>query len=244
MVFSVVDKDQLKVMRSILLEELSYIKGNRRNEISVHQGILLNCMATVYLGVQKRVCDDWEKLSDSSKAKVFDKVNFFISVLIQRKKKISKEEINSFLSELKRLHRFFDLNLIDSSDSFLNLQSFHPDIKSKVTDNYNRMKEEIFSPRVFTDEMNDKVGDLLKELCRLLNTHVTDEERVMVHKAMFGSVQGTWRWYKCAGCGDVYCVGDCGAVNQVTQCRKCNSTIGSSSRVHNPDMARALHQRR
>ncbi|XP_054258411.1 NFX1-type zinc finger-containing protein 1-like isoform X2 [Macrosteles quadrilineatus] len=238
------DKDQLKVMRSILLEELPYIKGNRRNEISVHRGILLNCMATVYLGVQKRVCDDWEKLSDSSKAKVFDKVNFFISVLIQRKKKISKEEINSFLSELKRLHRFFDLNLIHSSDSYFTLQSFHPDIKSKVTDNYNRMKEEIFSPRVFTDKMNDKVGDLLKELCRLLNTHVTDEERVMVHKAMFGSVHGTWRWYKCAGCGDVYCVGNCGAVNQVTQCRKCNSTIGSSSRVQNPDMARALHQRR
>jgi len=238
------DNDQLKGLRCILLEELKYVKGNRRNEISIHKAVLLNYMVNIYSKIQKRVNDDWHKLTETSKAKVFETINFYISHLTERKKKISKEEVDSFDLELKRLHRVIDLCLIESTPGFLTLQTFDPDVRRKVMEGYNRIREEVNSHRVFTDEADLNIGTILKELCTMLNTHISDEERVMVHKALFGSVHGTWRWYKCAGCGDVYCVANCGAVNQIARCRKCGSTIGDHSRVANPDMQRALNRGR
>lgn len=240
----VVGKDLLKELRETLLSELNYIKNKRRNEISVHKATLLGFMAMVYLEIQKRVGDDWSKLTEANKGKAFKQVNFFISTLNKRQQKISEAEMESFKLELYRLHKLFDLLLLESHAMFLSLHNLEPKIQRDIKQQLECSRREIYSLAVFTKDKNDEVTSQLKAVSKLLNVPVvTDEERRMVHRALFGEIHSTNRWYTCRGCGDVYCVGDCGAVNQVLQCRKCRSTIGDHSRVSNAEMTKALQKR-
>lgn len=237
----VVGNDLLKKMRTTLLSELNYIKNQRRNEISVHKATLLGFMAMVYLEIQKRVGDDWSKLTEANKGKAFKQVNFFISTLNQRHQKISEAEMESFKLELYRLHKLFDLLLLESHAIFLSLHTLESKIQRDIKQHFECLRQEIYSLTVFTKDKNDRVTSQLKAAAKLLNVPVvTDEERRMVHRALFGGIHSTNRWYVCKGCGDVYCVGDCGAVNQVVQCRKCRTTIGDRSRVANSEMTKAL----
>lgn len=239
----VLGNDLLKKLRNTLISELNYIKNHRRNEISIHKATLLGFMAIVYLEIQKRITNDWSKLSEASKRKAFKQVNFLISTLNKRQQKISEEEIESFKLELHRLHRIFDLLLLESSANFVNLNSLEPKIKRDINEQHTHLKQDIYSLTVFSKDKNEKIETELKALSRLLNTNViTDEERRMVHIAMSFSFSGTNRWYNCAGCGDVYCVGDCGQVNQITRCSKCRTTIGDHSRVANSVMSKALRR--
>lgn len=240
----VVGNDLLKELRERLLSELNYIKNQRRNEISVHKANLLGFMAMVYLEIQKRVGDDWSKLTEANKGKAFKKVNFFISTLNQRHQKISEAEMESFKLELYRLHKLFDLLLLESHAIFLSLHILEPEIQRDIKQHLECSRKEIHSLSVFTKDKNDKVTSQLKAVSKLLNVPVvTDDERRMVHIALFGGIHGTNRWYVCRGCGDVYCVGECGQVNQVLQCSKCRTTIGDHSRVANSEMAKALQNR-
>lgn len=230
-------------LRSTLLKELEYVKGNRRNEIHNSKRILLTFMGLVYMNIQRRVNEVWNKLTSSCKKSALRHMNFIISMLIQRQEKISEEEMKSFDQEFSRLHRLFDLLLLESSENFLTLKLLAPDIQKRVCDGHLKLKQQIHSMGSFTTDTNEKAGSILKEISALLRNIVTDEERLMVHTAMariFGSVTSTGRWYRCSGCGDVYCVEDCGQVNQILRCRICRTTIGDHGRVRDTDMARAL----
>lgn len=240
---SVLGKNELLNLRSTLLKELEYIRGNRRNEIHDNKRRVLTYMGMVYIDIQKRVNEVWGKLTLSCKEDAIRRMNFIISLLKQRQEKISEEEMKSFDREFSRLHRVFDLLLVESSNNFRVLNSLQPVIQKKVRDCHFKLEQDIYSTKLFTADINEKVGTVIKEMSLLLKNVVTDEERVMVHTAMaqiFGSIQSTNRWYKCGGCGDVYCVENCGAVNQIIRCRHCRTTIGDHSRINDPNMARAL----
>uniref|UniRef100_A0A1B6HCX7 RZ-type domain-containing protein n=2 Tax=Homalodisca liturata TaxID=320908 RepID=A0A1B6HCX7_9HEMI len=237
-------EDKLKTLRESLLVELKYVKDKRRNEISIHKASLLNFMASVYLTIQERVVNDWKNLTDANKKKAFKHVNFYITILNQRKEKISEEEIISFNREVDRLHRIFDLLLLESTENFLALASFNADIQKKVREFHVDLKQKIYSLKPYNESEDKEVKEILKEVSKKLKTVVSDEERRMVHRAMATSFNGgersTNRWYRCGGCGDVYCVANCGAVNQIAKCGRCGHTIGDQSRIRNEEMARAL----
>ncbi|XP_046667701.1 NFX1-type zinc finger-containing protein 1-like isoform X2 [Homalodisca vitripennis] len=237
-------EDKLKTLRESLLVELKYVKNKRRNEISTHKASLLNFMASIYLAIQERVVNDWKNLTEANKKKAFKHVNFYITILNQRKEKISEEEILSFNREVDRLHRIFDLLLLESTANFLALASFNADIQKKVREFHVDLKQKIYSLKPYNESEDKEVKEILKEVSKKLNTVVSDEERRMVHRAMATSFNGgersTNRWYRCGGCRDVYCVANCGAINQIAKCGRCGHTIGDQSRIRNEEMARAL----
>lgn len=243
---SFLGKNELITLRNTLVTQLQYVKGNRRNEIHIHQVTLLNYMSSVYIDVQKRVNEIWSKLSVNGKRAAAAHMNFIISKLNRRCGKISKEEMKNFDNELSRLHRVFDLVLLESNEHFIDLKSCSTDIQEKVRNNHILLKLEIYTLGMFTQKLNANIEKQLKDISRLLNTVITDEERRMVHNVMIASIgryNTSNRWYKCRGCNDVYFVADCGAVNQTTRCRKCNTTIGDHSRIADQNMIQIAQRR-
>lgn len=201
-------------------------------------------MTHVYLQIQGRVVKEWRKLTDRNKEKIFNHVNFLINILNQRKEKISHEEMMGFNCEIFRFHRIFDLSILESSSSFKTLVSFEPSIQTEVLRLHETLKKDIYSLRMFTRNEDDRVQPIFEKISKLLQHTVSDEERRMIHRAMatsfHGGEQSVSRWYKCAGCGDVYCVANCGAVNQIAKCGRCKTTIGDSSRRPDEKMGQAL----
>lgn len=65
----------------------------------------------------------------------------------------------------------------------------------------------------------------LKKLVPLSDLGVTEEERLMIVKAM---ALPAGHWFKCPK-GHIYAIGDCGGANQVGQCPDCKSGIGGTN---------------
>ncbi|XP_066939877.1 NFX1-type zinc finger-containing protein 1-like [Macrobrachium rosenbergii] len=78
----------------------------------------------------------------------------------------------------------------------------------------------------FTDDIDKKVRELLKESEQYVGgLAITESERMMIVKAM-GLKQG--HWYKCPN-GHVYCITECGGAMEESSCPDCHGRIGGAN---------------
>ncbi|XP_027002552.1 NFX1-type zinc finger-containing protein 1 [Tachysurus fulvidraco] len=141
-----------------------------------------------------------------------------LKFLLDVSQRFSDQQIHDLEHEMKRLSYLGELNVRCNIASNIVLGV-------KVNAEVTQARQILEDTRPFTENDADKVKEILKELESKLpksGLGVTDEERVMIVKAM-ALPQG--HWYKCPN-GHVYAIGDCGGAMVRSQCPECKATIG------------------
>ncbi|KAG7326586.1 hypothetical protein KOW79_009987 [Hemibagrus wyckioides] len=157
-----------------------------------------------------------------------------LSFLLDKSQRFSDQQLDDIEREMKRLSYLCELNVrcIMASNIVLSVE---------VNAEVKRARQILEDTGPFTENDEDKVKEIFKELENMLprsGLGITDEERVMIVKAM-ALPQG--HWYKCPN-GHVYAIGDCGGAMVRSQCPECKATIGGANHTltEGNDVAREM----
>lgn len=220
-----------------LPEEKYKGKTNKRNAMDAQKACLLCFSTEFFVSLYERKKETWSNLNDASKILVTKKINFLTLLLMERKLKISEQEMKSFELELKRIHRLFDLLIYSDSPEYRMTASVSPEA---VRVNNEALKL-ISLVAAYDNYIDTKMKDLLGKLKELIksSTHISDSERAMINKAMgssFHSSQKTGHWFKCKK-GHIYCITECGGAMEVAMCpvEGCGERIGGEHHALRPD---------
>ncbi|KAB5584014.1 hypothetical protein PHYPO_G00102520 [Pangasianodon hypophthalmus] len=144
-----------------------------------------------------------------------------LDFLLDTFQRFSDQQMDDLEREMKRLSYLAELNVRCSMAKYTVLEG-------KVNAEVRQARQILEDTRPFTENEEDKVKEIFKELENKLphsGLGITDEERVMIVKAM-ALPQG--HWYKCPN-GHVYAIGDCGGAMERSQCPDCKATIGGTN---------------
>ncbi|KAL3857882.1 hypothetical protein ACJMK2_012511 [Sinanodonta woodiana] len=137
--------------------------------------------------------------------------------------RFSKQELSEFTLELTRVRLSLHLEaLICSMQKKENI----PKCDAEWTEMTNKSLNS-------GEKLNEKTGEKIEIKLKQLEKQyphsglgISDDERIMVLKAMDFSEKG--HWYKCKN-GHVYAIGECGGAMAEGKCPECQETIGGSS---------------
>lgn len=154
-----------------------------------------------------------------------------LTFLFHKFQRFSDQQMNDLECEMKRLSYLAELNV---RCSMAKCTVLGVKVNAEVT----QVRQILEDTRPFTENDEDKVKEIFKQLENKLprsGLGITDEERVMIVKAM-ALPQG--HWYKCPN-GHVYAIGDCGGAMERSQCPECKATIGGTNHTltQNNDVA-------
>ncbi|KAK3574831.1 hypothetical protein QTP86_018421, partial [Hemibagrus guttatus] len=144
-----------------------------------------------------------------------------LNFLLDKSQRFSDQQVHDLEREMKRLSYLCELSVCCSMASNIML-------RVKVNAEVTKVRHILEDTGPFTENDEEKVKEIFKELENMLprsGLGVTDEERVMIVKAM-ALPQG--HWYKCPN-GHVYAIGDCGGAMVHSQCPDCKATIGGAN---------------
>ncbi|MCJ8729395.1 hypothetical protein PDJAM_G00105760 [Pangasius djambal] len=149
------------------------------------------------------------------------RIREYLYFLLDRFQRFSDQQKDDLEHEMKRLSYLAELNVRCS------MAKYHV-LEVKVNAEVRQARQILEDTQPFTENDEDKVKEIFKELENKLprsGLGITDEERVMIVKAM-DLPQG--HWYKCPN-GHVYAIGDCGGAMESRRCPDCKATIGGSN---------------
>lgn len=222
------DSDELYLLYTKLQDDLSVIKNFRRNEIGREKARLLGFMSDFVCMMIDKYEKCWEKVNDGNKLKVFSKTNLLLSLLQERKIKISVQEINSFVLELNRLMSYIDLKTIVSTSGFNN----YINSNSEAQRMFSEAEKYIKNIKKFSDYENSVVSKNLNSLSKLVGSLnvLSVEEKKMICDVMGKYCSGgttVGHFFKC-GNGHIYIITECGGAQQQTRCpvNGCGLAIG------------------
>jgi len=228
------DGDELYALHKHLLHDLQPVRNQRRREINKDYLKVLQFKVkylTTMVNFREKI---HSRLNDEALSKFTTKTNILTKALKKRDKKISKQEIDSFNLEQRRLTRFGDLLILESSEEFKMLKENQDVIKC-----HKAAEEVVNKLDAYTDEQDSKVDKAIQEFKKAIksNASLTDAERKMIHQAMskdfFGGSTAQGHWFKCPN-GHPYVITECGGAMQEAKCPDCGAKIGGSHHRYLP----------
>lgn len=150
-----------------------------------------------------------------------------LNFLLDTYQRFSDQQLDDLECEMKRLTYLADLNVRCNMAGYTLL-------RVKVEAEVTRARQILEDTRPFTKTDENEVKEIFKDLENKLphsGLGITDEERVMIVKAM-ALTQG--HWYKCPN-GHVYAIGDCGGAMELSQCPECKAAIGGTNHILTQD---------
>ncbi|XP_017335446.2 NFX1-type zinc finger-containing protein 1 [Ictalurus punctatus] len=212
-------KDNLK--EQLPVEHLRITERLQKSDLSLldlwHQENLITFLESLGKLRKMQKNDMSSVIGDLFSLRIRELLNFLCDTF----QRFSDQQMDDLEREMKRLFYLADLNVRCNMATYTLLDV-------KVNAEVRQARQILEDTRPFTENDEDKVKEIFKELENKLprsGLGITDEERVMIVKAM-ALPQG--HWYKCPN-GHVYAIGDCGGAMERRQCPECNATIGGTN---------------
>ncbi|KAL3857878.1 hypothetical protein ACJMK2_012507 [Sinanodonta woodiana] len=190
-----------------------------------HQVTAIHNQLNFYLSVTKSIDDINSKykniILEEKQEDLLKELHGLRRWTLMKRFRFSEQELSEFKLELTRVRLSLHLEvLMCSMQNKENVPQC--DIEwTKMT------KKELNSGEKLNEMMGETIEIKLKQLEKQYphsGLGISDDERIMVLKAMGFSQKG--HWYKCKN-GHIYAIGDCGGANGEGKCPECRETIGS-----------------
>lgn len=229
--------DELNFLHSHLTRNLPYKFKERRKEIGQERLRVLEFMVKYLTEMVNHVKEVDSKLNDQTKFKCTAKISALTKALKIRDQKISTQEIQSFLMEQKRIVRFTDILILESTREFQELKT-----NSKVMVSFRKAETLVNQLTRYTDEHDKKVFEAIQELKTILKSsvHLSKADMKMIHEVMskqfFGGSGAKGHWFKCPN-GHPYVITECGGAVVESNCPEngCGARIGGRNHRYLPD---------
>ncbi|KAL3847656.1 hypothetical protein ACJMK2_018557 [Sinanodonta woodiana] len=171
-----------------------------------------------------RLIKRWEELRDVAfgieKQKAVNLLQKLHHWTLEERNFMTRQEISDAKQEISRLESFLLLLLYQR-----NARVLRKEIDSNLRRQMQEAERIVSGGKRFTPEYQKKIKsclDQLKKVIPLTGLGITEEERLMIMKAM-DFQRG--HWFKCRN-GHVYAIGDCGGAAEEGKCPECGSLIG------------------
>ncbi|KAL3857891.1 hypothetical protein ACJMK2_012520 [Sinanodonta woodiana] len=226
-----ITKDRNEVLKAIVNLEIkndreflqSYIfqARNKNHVTAIHNQL------NFYLSVTKSIEDIKSKykniILEEKREDLLKELRVLRRWTLIKRFRFSEQELSEFKLELTRVRLSLRLEVLMCS---MQKKEKIPQCDAEWTE---MTKKELNSGEKLNEMMGETIEIKLKQLEKQYphsGLGISDDERIMVLKAMGFSQKG--HWYKCKN-GHVYAIGDCGGAMTEGKCPECQETIGGSS---------------
>ncbi|XP_067652457.1 NFX1-type zinc finger-containing protein 1-like [Haliotis asinina] len=150
-----------------------------------------------------------------------DELSCLMKWVLVKRVRFSDQELSEFKMELTRIRLGYRYLLMQHNLSTIHISE---EKRKRVGESTKRLRS--------GDKLLEADVEVLQEELKKLEAEhpqrglgITDDERIMILKAMGFNQKG--HWYKCKR-GHVYAIGECGGAMQEGKCPECSETIGGS----------------